>query len=397
MAYRITRQDLLRDLYIAFYDARRHKAKMSYVLHFEHHLKDNLEQLCDSLFNRTYSPLPSKCFIVDHPKKREVFAAQFADRVVHHLYYNYTHELFERTFIQDSYSCIAGRGTHYGIKRMYEHVRKESLNYTVPCYVLKLDIRGYFMHINRQRLLEIATRTLMKMSKHKVVSEQPATWGDIIDIDFVLWLTKEIVLLDPKISCEIVGHKSDWDGLDKNKSLFYTPEGCGLPIGNLTSQLFSNIYMNEFDQFMKRVMHCTHYGRYVDDSCTAGADREWLLSLIPHADQFLDKELGLQLHRGKIEICDVYRGFEFLGAFLKPYRIYISNKSLARARTRISQLDMSAHDKVCRTVNSYLGMMSHYSSYNLRREIFYNEKFISIAPLDEGLTKMYFTKNKNYE
>lgn len=111
----LTRQQLLIDLYQAYYDARKHKSARSYVRKWEYNLKENMEELCDALMSRSYNPLPSKCFIVDYPKKREIFAAMFRDRIVHHLYFNYTHKLYERTFIQDSYSCIRNRGTHYGI------------------------------------------------------------------------------------------------------------------------------------------------------------------------------------------------------------------------------------------------------------------------------------------
>ena len=111
----LTREQLYEDLHKAYLDARRHKRNRPYQLRFEAHLEENLESLCDVLWNRTYQPLPSDCFIITDPKRREVFAAHFRDRIVHHLYFNYTHEMFERTFIEDSYSCIKGRGTHYGI------------------------------------------------------------------------------------------------------------------------------------------------------------------------------------------------------------------------------------------------------------------------------------------
>lgn len=195
MAYRLTRDALMLDLYAAFICAKRHKAKKPYVLHFERNLKENIESLCDDLWTRRYKPEPSTCFVIQRPKKREVFAAQFRDRIVHHLYYNYTHELFERTFIQDTYSCISGRGTHYGIERMEQHIRQESHNWQRPCYALKIDIRGYFMHINRRRLLDIATASLLKMADNQ--ANGGMKWRDVIDMDFILWLTNEIVLLDP--------------------------------------------------------------------------------------------------------------------------------------------------------------------------------------------------------
>ena len=160
--------------------------------------------LCDELWSRTYQACPSTCFIITDPKKREVFAADFRDRIVHHLYYNYTHELFERTFIQDAYSCIPQRGTLYGVCRLQQHIRSESLNYTIPCYVLKMDIRGYFMHIKRERLLAICLESLRKMSLHRVLKRVPQTWQDKIDMDFIKYLTREIVLLNPIINCNTI-------------------------------------------------------------------------------------------------------------------------------------------------------------------------------------------------
>lgn len=387
MAFTLTRERLLLDLYIAFEDAARHKRKMAYVQKFERHLKHNLDTLCDDLLSRRYQPRPSHCFIIDYPKKREVFAAMFRDRIVHHLYFNYTHEIFERTFIADSYSCIKGRGTHYGIKRLEQHIRQESMNYQRECYAMSLDIRGYFMHINRQQLLDIATSTLQRMATHKVSNDRHERWQDVRDIPFLLWLTKEIAMLDPKTSCTIVGDASDWDDLDRNKSLFWTPDGCGLPIGNLTSQLFSNVYLNEFDQFMKRTLRCKHYGRYVDDSFVVSCNREWMLSIVPEIDTFLRERLGLQLHRGKTHVVNISQGVKFLGAFVKPYRTYISNKTVVRMKQTIGNLNTKDKTHTSFSVNSYLGVLSHSASYNLRKRIFLNSKVARAVEFDDAFLK----------
>jgi hypothetical protein len=251
------------------------------------------------------------------------------------------------------------------------------------------------MHINRQRLLEISLHTLDTMRTHKVKVANPCgktaghtTWEDVIDMDFVNWLTKEIVMLDPKENCELVGSRANWIGLDRNKSLFYTADGCGMPIGNLTSQLFSNVYLNELDQYMKRELHCKHYGRYVDDAYIVSSDRDWMLSLVPDIRQFLKSRLGLDLHMGKLCVCDSKSGVEFLGSYVKPYRNYVSNQSLRRMRNNIMKIDFTDPAKVLRTVNSYLGMMVHYASYNLRKELFMRSGFLLIAPYDDGMTKM---------
>ena len=385
MSYTLTRDRLMYDLLVAFIDAARHKHKMSYVQKFEKHLKRNLEKLCDDLLERRYVAQPSKCFIIEYPKKREVFAAMFRDRVVHHLYYNYTHEMFERTFIADSYSCIKGRGTHYGIERLAQHIRKESLNWQVPCYAMNLDIRGYFMHIDRRRLLKIASDTLIRMLEHQVNPNDTTQWRDIRDFDFILWLTEQIVMLDPKVSCEIVGDKSDWEGLDRNKSLFYTPDGCGLPIGNLTSQLYSNVYLNEFDQFMKQEMKCKHYGRYVDDSFVVSRDKQWMLSMVPDIRAFLKEHLGLELHMGKLHVHSIYQGVEFLGAFIKPFRTYTASKTIRRMKDTITQIDLYDKEHTICSVNSYLGVMSHTASYNIRRKLF--QRYSHILQFDDNYLK----------
>lgn len=386
MAYVLTRQALTADLYAAFLCAKRHKASQPYVQHFERRLMENITRIADALYDRTYKPEPSTCFIIERPKKREVFAAQFGDRVVHHLYYNYTHELFERTFIQDTYSCIPGRGTHYGIARLKQHLLQESHNWQRRCYVLKLDIRGYFMHIDREKLLETALGSLEKMRLHQTEKGAKETWEERIDYGFVEWLTREIVLLDPTDGCRMAGDKADWVGLDTAKTLRYAGEGRGLPIGNLTSQLYSNVYLNLFDQYMKRTLKCRHYGRYVDDAYVVSSDRRWLLGLVPKIREFLADILGLQLHMGKLQVYDAYKGCSFLGAFVRPYRTYIDNHSLQRTMQGLKEIDTTDVTHTYLSLNSYIGVLTHYSSYNIRRQLFLKERFLNLATFDNDIT-----------
>jgi len=350
------------------------------------------------LRGNTRPSLPS-AFVVNYPKKREVFAAMFRDRIVHHLYFNYTHQLFERTFIADSYSCIKGRGTHYGINRLCQHIRQASLNWSQPCYAMNLDIRGYFMHINREKLLKIATDSLTKMATHKVgltadvpipsgvILTKSTTWADIRDMRFIMWLTEQIVMLDPMENCIIVGDESDWDGIDHAKCMRYVEPGLGLPIGNLTSQLYSNVYMNPFDQFVKRDILCEYYGRYVDDSNMVDPDREWLLAQVPKVREFLADELGLQLHMGKLHVREVRQGVEFLGAFVKPYRDYVSNNTLNRIVSKMHEIDLHDGKRVSSTVNSYLGILSHTASFNIRQELFGGDDLARIIEIDTDYCK----------
>lgn len=363
-------------LLTAFLDARAHKRSRRSVLDFEARLEENLADIAQALESRTYRPWPSSCFIVRDPKQREIFAADFRDRVVHHLYYSLSHRLFERTFIADAYSCIRGRGTHYGQRRLAGHIRQVSDNYSRPAYILKLDIRGYFMHIDRRRLVDIATTTLRRMAPRRVEAGCGATWADTVDIGLLDYLTRAIALADPTEGCRRLGPPSDWRGLPPSKSLFCSPPGCGLPIGNLTSQLFSNVYLNPFDQFMKREMQCRHYGRYVDDAYVVCSDRRRLRALVPKARLWLRDNLGLELNEGKVRIADARQGVEFLGAYLKPWRAYVASGTLRRIAHKLGDLDSAAAqglvapDRLRDSLSSFGGVLGHYASFRLRRDLF---------------------------
>lgn len=369
-SYHISADQLLADLYRAYRDARRGKRQRPYQLCFESQLEHNLIALRNEIWERTYQPGLSTCFMITEPKQREIFAASFRDRIVHHLIFNYIYPLFLRTFIADSYSCITHRGTHYGVARLSHHIREVSRNYTQPCYVMKLDIRGYFMHINRPLLYAICLHTLEK--KRVAPSDEPGKhWGDKLDYPLLSFLLQRTILYNPTDNCRIIGQRADWDGLPPDKSLFHSPTDCGLPIGNLTSQLFSNIYLNEFDQFMKRTLGCRHYGRYVDDSYVVSNSKSWLRGLLPAINGFLKDYLMLELHPNKVRIVDARHGVEFLGAYVKPYRTYLANKTFRRIKLRMDALEKSdcKPKELQPVVNSLLGVMSHYATYRLRTEM----------------------------
>ena len=196
-------------------------------------------------------------------------------------------------------------------------------------------------------------------------------WRDVVDMEFVEWLSRVIIMQDPTQGCRRQGSLLAWQGLEPGKSLFHSPAGCGLPIGNLTSQLFSNVYLNELDQYTKRVLHSRHYGRYVDDFYVVSADRDWLLSLCNPIAAFLRSHLGLEVNTDKTRICDVRQGVEFLGAFLKPRRRYVSNGTLSRMTAKVQAMDGSMPPEQLRSrLNSMLGLLAHYRCYHLRRELF---------------------------
>lgn len=237
-------EQLRNDLFRAYEDARKNKRNTIAQLEFEKDAEHNLIELYHELLDGSYVPGKSICFLTHFPVLREVFASQFRDRVVHHLLFNYIAPIFEKTFIYDSYSCRKEKGTLFGVERLEHHIRSCTNNYTHTAYILKLDIQGYFMSINKNILYGIIYNKLMKQWEEKgkncnIPGKNP---------EFILFLVESIIFKDHTLDCEVMGNKKEWMPLPASKSLFCQPKGIGLPIGDLTSQLFSNIYLNEFDK-----------------------------------------------------------------------------------------------------------------------------------------------------
>ena len=218
------------------------------------------------------------------------------------------------------------------------------------------------MHINRERLYGICMEEIDKMRGRKSINGNP--WDAEHDYDFVSYLTKVFVLHNPIGDSMRRGRWEEWEGLPPSKSLFFSPDGCGLPIGNLTSQLFSNVYMNRFDQYCKRKLHCRHYGRYVDDAFVVSCDKVWLRTLVPQMRKFLRMELGLELHPDKVKIDSCMFGVSFLGAYLKPWRTYIHNDTARRIKTKVRELNTEDCSPVYlrSALSSFAGVFSHWSS-----------------------------------
>ncbi len=361
-------EKLLEDLFTAYYNARKNKRNTANQLKFELQMEDNLLRLYHQLEERTYRPGRSVAFIIDDPVKREVFAAGFSDRVIHHLYFNYVNEIFERSFIDDSYSCREGRGTSYGIKRLDHHIRSCSHNYTREAWILKLDLSGYFMSIDRQKLYDKVVATLHKYADRR--NSRGVLFREALDYDLLMFLTRVIIFHDPLENCFIKGDMSEWEGLPADKSLFSSAPGCGLPIGNLTSQLFSNVYLNDFDQWIKRTLKVRHYGRYVDDFFLIDPSNEALTDALGQIREYLRDSFGIKLHPHKIYRQRVERGAQFLGAIIKPYRIYVAKRTVRNFKVAMARGDKFYRHRpgqLIEVLNSYLGLMMHHKTYKLRK------------------------------
>ena len=356
----------LEAVFKAYYSCRNNKRNTINALTFELDYENNLIQLWKELNDGSYQPGKSIAFIVHKPVQREIFAADFRDRVVHHLIINKLNPLFEKEFIQDSFACRIGKGTHYGISRANKFIRKCSKNYKEDCYVLKLDIEGFFMHINKEILFSRLQKFIEAQYKQN-------------DKELVLEICHKIIFNSPTENCIIKGAAKNWEGLPKNKSLFHSPQNSGLPIGNLTSQIFANFYMSAFDHFMKEELGIRYYGRYVDDFIIVHPNKEYLKALIPVISNYLNDELKLKLHPKKIYLQHYTKGVKFLGTVIKPNRIYIANRTkgnfynaikkynqVIEVRRKPSREDQNA---LLSSMNSYLGIMKHYKTYNLRKRM----------------------------
>lgn len=321
--------------------------------------------------NQQYKCSPSICFIVNKPVKREIFAAHFRDRVIHHLLFNYIVSFFEKEFLSDAYSCRKNKGVHYGVKRLNHFINKCSADYTKDAYILKLDIRSYFMSMNKSILFHQVKKVLIKNKNYLE-----------FDLKLVLSLLKETIYNDPKKNCIFKGNPASWEGLPPSKSLFHASENCGLPIGNLTSQLFGNVYLNEFDHWVKKQLKIKYYGRYVDDFFLVHHNKNYLKACIPKISNFLSQHLQLTLHPHKIYLQHFSKGVSFLGTVIKPYRIYIGNRTKGNFYLALQRFNALVNSRkptdaelnsFCSVVNSYLGLLQHYNTYKLRKKMLQKE------------------------
>lgn len=354
----------LEEVFEAYYECRKNKRGTCNALIFESDYEVELVKLHQEINTMTYEIGKSIAFIVTRPVRREVFAADFRDRIVHHLIVRRLEPLFENTFIEDNYNCRKGKGTLYGVKRLREQIRECSENYTRECFIMKNDMQGFFMSIHKPTLWNMLEKFI---------------WGNYteVDIQILLYLVKKVVLHNPELNCIRRSPPHMWDGLAINKSLFTTGKDYGLPIGNLTSQMFANFYLHTFDTRMKE--RVKWYGRYVDDTYSISRDKQSLLDLIPVMRDELKSELSVTLHPKKLYLQRYERGCKFVGSVVKGDRMYAGSRTVGNminnirkfnqiAESNPSYVEENAEHFVC-SMNSYFGFLSHYKSYAIRRKL----------------------------
>ncbi|MGF6153975.1 RNA-directed DNA polymerase [Pseudomonas fluorescens] len=332
------------ELVQAYYDCRRSKRNSASALAFEMDLERNLVALHDDLIGGTYRPGRSICFVVTRPKAREVWAAAFRDRVVHHLLYNHVAPRFYASFIADSCACIPGRGTLYAAKRLESKIRSASQNWSKPIFYLKCDLANFFVAIDKEVL------------RKQLAAKITEPWW--------LALAEQILMHDPREDFEVRSPAHLFNRVPQHKRLTAQPAHLGLPIGNLSSQFFANVYLNSLDQFAKHKLGAKHYIRYVDDFVFLHESPQQLNAWLAEVEAFLPS-LGAKLNPTKTILQPVDRGVDFVGHVIKPWRRTTRKRSLAQALKRTAA---APTEDLRETANSYFGLLSQATHSEKDRE-----------------------------
>ena len=351
---------LLFELYVAYLEARRGGKRGTFDEHkFEANDFENLINLRDSMLDKTYRPSRGTAHIIHNPVIREIFAASFRDRVIHHWMYDIVYDWWDKRFIVDSYSCREGKGTKYGIERLAKHIQSVSENYEREAWVIKLDIQGYFMSLPREKLYERAMWGLNR--------QFAGNYGKKYELMRFCWA--QTIFDDPCRGVRKKGWPEDWADLPSSKSLFRQPPGVGIVIGNLTSQLLSNIYLDQLDRYVVYDLGWKHYGRYVDDFFIVVNEEDLprALANVKSIELFL-KRLGLTLHPHKRSVQPASNGVDFLGGVVYPGRIYPGRRLLRNADKAFAEV--TAGKRNVDSVVSYLGHMKYFASDKILYELF---------------------------
>jgi len=327
------------NLRLAFNKARKHKTLKPYVIAFKAELSKNLSLLRTELLLQSYTPKPLETFIVRDPKTRKISKSDFRDRVIHHALCNVIEPLFEPGFIYDSYANRKRKGTLKAIERFEYFKRKVTHNFTAPALVLKADIRHYFEEVDHALLLRIMQK--------KIKDQQ------------VLWLI-----------LKIVGNYS-------------TKEGKGMPLGNLTSQFFANIYLNELDQFVKHTLRAKFYIRYVDDFLILHQSETELKRCFQAIRSFLQKDLALEFHPTKSRIASVHQGTEFLGLKIFSHHKQIKLKNVRKFYRKFHELyqeyvqEKVSYDEVYDFMEGWTAYTRNADTHLLRKRVgtLFNDRF----------------------
>ena len=357
-------------MYDAYDDCLRGKRSSAQALAYMPQAADDLPRLAREVWEGRYRPSTSTCFMVTFPKLREVFAAAFRDRVIHHWICLRILPLFEKRCHElgdVSHACRKGYGTKTAIQQVQDGMLRVSDHLQKKAWVYKGDIVGFFMNISKRRMWEILRDLIIKEYR-----------GDYKDI--LLRLVEVTVFHEPQKDCEIKSDTRMWMKIAPDKSLFYNGEGKGEPIGNLTTQLFAGYYMSFLDKFVKDVFEGKNYSytRSVDDFVIVCDDKAFLKRAIHGIEIYTEERLGLQCHSDKTYLQPVSHGVKFLGQYVHPHRRYTINRTIGRFVERAKQCVEECSKLMTdirkeywqQVLNSYFGFLVQTNGYRVRSRIF---------------------------
>lgn len=322
------------NLHEAYLSARKCKRYRREVLDFTLNLEENLISIQNDLVWKTYSVGRYREFYVTEPKKRLVMALPFRDRVVQWAIYRVLNPELDKTYIYDSYACRNGRGAHRAMRRAQYWMRKMDRSGS-PIFVLKMDVSKYFYRVDHKILMSILTRR-------------------IADPD-LLWL------LDTIVNCDHTNF-----GLSLENPAESRLPGVGMPIGNLTSQMFANLYLNELDQYCKQRLGVKYYMRYMDDVLVLGSEPAWLHRAWAEVEKFLASSLGLRLN-AKTCVRSAAQGVEFCGFRIWPTKVKLKKKTALRMRRAVKGIIKHRPAAAMAALRSYGGLTQHISGCGLKQ------------------------------
>lgn len=354
------------DLVDAYFDCRQNKRNTASALAFEENLEGNLCDLDEALRDGSYRPGRSICFVVTRPKAREVWAADFRDRIVHHLFYNRIAPRYYASFIADSCACIPGRGTLYAARRLEAKIRSITQNWSRRAFYLKMDVANFFVSIDKNILRELLAARICE------------PWW--------LRLAEIILFHDPRQDFEYRGDVELLGRVPHHKRLTSHPAHLGLPIGNLSSQFFANIYLDVLDQYVKHRIGGRHYVRYVDDFVLLHDSPRWLNEARARIEGFVSTRLNLTVNPAKTILQPIERGVDFVGHVIRPWCRTTRQRTLNEALRRVTEVPA---DELFETANSYFGLIGQASHGHADRARLANALRLRGHCVAGDLTKIY--------
>jgi len=360
-------------IYKAYEECRKGKRNTTNVLKFEKNLEENLLELHSSLNNKSYESKRSVCFIVLKPKPREIFAADFRDRIVHHLLVKELEKIFEKRFIFDSFACRKEKGTHKAVKRLKKFMQSYSNNQKTPnkAYFLQLDISNFFMSIDKGILFNLIENRIKNSSEFSFSQKEELGY-----------LSGKVIFFEPEKDFVKKSSEFMWGKVPKHKSLFNTEKDKGLPIGNYSSQFFANVYLHELDFFVKNTLKAKHYVRYVDDFILLSESKEELLNWFWEIKDFVETHLALNL-KNKVNLLPISNGIDFLGYIIKPWSVFVrrrvlhnfkkrlltASKELEESKSFFFEKDSMEEKSFRSSFSSYLGHFKHANNFKLKQQV----------------------------